>query len=237
MNRVEGLLDGVDYHQFYLWADDPLVAVSYPPGGPANRLLATTETGHAVCISTGIAIGVVHLTIEMLDSTPPEVDHSCEWEAVAEVNMTAAVPTAMIMLLMQQAKPPFDLLELPSRAAMYRVRGHAAGRSLDYDAVVDGVNQVPRENHLLQMWPVDRLEEPIVVRADDPWSRQGPPYKTPVDVPPLAEQEAARQLARNELRRKIATDAPRTDIAGGTPTRAPSPRRRPTGEIGTSSSR
>jgi len=181
MNRIEGLLDGVDYHQFYFQADDPTVFLpAYPPGGPANRLLAATETGHAVCVSTGIAMGVVHLAIELLDSPPSGVDDSHDWEAIADVSMIAAVPTATIVLLMQRTKPPFDGFELPSGASTYRIRGHATGRSLDFDVVVDGIEQLPREHHLLQLWPVDRLEPPTVRRADDPWARQWPPYKTPI---------------------------------------------------------
>lgn len=179
MKRVEGLLDGVDYHQFYFQADDPTVFPTYPDGegpypdgGPANRLLATTETGHAVCVSTGIAMGVVHLAIEILDSPPSNVENSHDWEAIAEVSMTALIPAARIELLMQSTEPPFDGFELPRGAGPYRVRGHATGRSLDFDCVVDGVEELPREYHLLQLWPTDRLEPPTVIRADDPWANQ-----------------------------------------------------------------
>jgi hypothetical protein len=43
-----GLLDGVDYHQLYLQAGDPSVYPNYPMQGPPNKLLAVTDTGHAV---------------------------------------------------------------------------------------------------------------------------------------------------------------------------------------------
>lgn len=226
MNGVEGLLDGVDYHQFYLWGDYPFVPTSYPPGGPNNRLLAATETGHAVCVSTGIAMGMIHLAIEFLDSPPSEVDHSYDWEAVAETSFTATVPTATIVLLMQRTQPPFDRLELPSGADTYRARGHATGRSLDYDIVVDGMSREPREYHLLQLWQADRLEPPVVLREDDPWARQGPPYKTPIGVPSPVEQEVARQIALAEAKRRAGAAGPRPDFPGGTPTRAPSTRTR-----------
>lgn len=224
MNRIEGLLDGVDYHQFYFQADDPTVFLpAYPPGGPANRLLAATETGHAVCVSTGIAMGVVHLAIELLDSPPSGVDDSHDWEAIADVSMIAAVPTATIVLLMQRTKPPFDGFELPSGASTYRIRGHATGRSLDFDVVVDGIEQLPREHHLLQLWPVDRLEPPTVRRADDPWARQGPPYKTPINAASNAEQAVTQQLQRINLERRVGTARPGTDGAGGAPAPARSP--------------
>lgn len=237
MNGVRGLLDGVDYRQFYLWPDDPFVPTNYPPGGPSNQLLAATETRHAVCVSTGIAMGVFHLAVEFLDSPSSEVDHSGDWEAVAETSITAIVPSATIMLLMQRTQPPFDRLKLPSGADTYRVRGHATGRSLDYDIVVDGKNREPREYHLLQLWQADRLEPPVVLREDDPWARQGPPYKTAIDVPSPAEQEVARRIALAKATREVCVAGAKPDSTGGTPTRAPSPRTWHAGIPGTSPSR
>jgi hypothetical protein len=168
--RLEGLLDGVDYHHFYLQAGDVTEAPSYPMGGPPNRLLATTDTGDAICVITGIAMGVIQLAIELLDTPPPGMDESQKWEAVAEVSFEATETTAAVVLLMTDANPPFDGFELPRGSGWYRVRGHAIGRSLDYDTVV---TEDPREHHLLQLWPAPDWEEPQVIREDDPWDHQG----------------------------------------------------------------
>ena len=166
MPRLDGLLDGVDYHQFYLQAGHLSQSPNYPMGGPPSRLLATTDTGNAVCVSTGIAMGVVRLAIEFFDHPPSGVDESHKWEAVTEVSFDATGTTAAVVQLMTGTNPPFHSFELPRGSGWYRIRGHAAGRSLDFDTVV---TEDPREHHLLQLWPADRWEEPQVIREDNPW--------------------------------------------------------------------
>ena len=169
MARIEGPFEGVNYHQFYLQAGDPSEYPSYPMEGPPNRLLATTDTGHAVCITTGIAVGVVKIAIEFLDGPPSGMDDSHEWEAVTELSFEATETKAGVVLLMQNTNPPFRSFELPPGSGWYRLRGHAIGRSLDFDAVA----RDPREHHLLQLWRVDHFDDPQVIRADDPWEHQG----------------------------------------------------------------
>jgi len=171
MRRIEGLLDGVDYHQFYFQAGDPNESARYPMEGPPNRLLATTDTGHAVCITTGIAMGVVQLAIEFLDGPPPGMDDSYEWEAITELSFEAAETTVGVAVLMAFTNPPFRSFELPEGPGWYRMRGHATGRSLDFDVVV----REPREHHLLQLWRVGQFDDRQVIRADDPWDRQVSP--------------------------------------------------------------
>jgi hypothetical protein len=171
MPRLEGLLDGVDYHHFYLQAGDPTEAPSYPETGwLPNRMLATTDTGDAVCVITGIAMGVIQLTIDVLDTPPSGTDESQKWEAVAEVSFEATETTAAVVMLMTGTNAPFGSFELPRGLGWYRIRGHAVGRSLDNDLVV---TENPREHHLLQLWPADRWEEPLALREDDPWASQG----------------------------------------------------------------
>ncbi|HEY8621015.1 MAG TPA: hypothetical protein VIM01_13180 [Dermatophilaceae bacterium] len=168
MTRIEGLLEGVEYHQFYFQAGDPTESPSYPREGPPNRLLATTDTGHAVCVTTGIARGVVQLAIEFLDSPAAGMDDSYEWEAVAELSFEAAGTTAGVVVLMAYTNPPFRSFELPLGPGWYRMRGHVIGRSLDFDVVV----REPREHHMLQLWRVNQFDDAQVIRADDPWERQ-----------------------------------------------------------------
>lgn len=168
MRRIDGLLDGVDYHQFYLTADDPDEFPRYPTGGPPNRLLATTDANEPVCVITGIAMGIIRLAIELLDAPPAQVDDSREWEAIAEVSYEATATAAKVLLLMSSAVPPFRSFELPTGLGWYRVRGHALGRSLDFDLAV----REPREHHLLQLWTTAGFAEPTEIRTDDPWANQ-----------------------------------------------------------------
>ena len=67
MERIDGVLDGVDYHVFYLATDDDLWGV--PEGSFRDEIDPHTPVvpmDHSVCVFTGIAMGQVHLTIEVL---------------------------------------------------------------------------------------------------------------------------------------------------------------------------
>lgn len=171
MNRVAGVLDGVDYHQFYLVADDdPDV---WPEGAFEDDISPHTlivPTGQAVCVSTGIAMGMINLTIELLDRAPMAIDDRQPWEAVTEVSFDAGTAGARLHLLMGAPEPPLDAFDLPHGAGWYRVRGHAVGRSLDFDAVVD---TDPRETHLLQLWRTEGFQPAQHHRVDDQWADQG----------------------------------------------------------------
>ena len=68
-----------------------------------------------------------------------------DWEAVAETTM-----------------------KLPSGADSYGVRGHATGRSLDYDIAAHGMSRGPREHDLLQLWQADQCAS----RSRTAWSRR-----------------------------------------------------------------
>lgn len=71
MERIEGVLDGVDYHQLYLVADDDLDG--FPEGSFEDEIDPHTlavPMDHSVCVITGIAMGQVNLTIEVLDEAP-----------------------------------------------------------------------------------------------------------------------------------------------------------------------
>lgn len=172
MASLSGVLDGIDYHQFYLMADDddqvfPEFATDaeIAPHG----LIATT--GHGVCIATGIAMGAVNLTIELLAAEPAEIDQRQPWTAVSETSFEATGTEAWIQVFMPPPAMPFDdLLVLQGGTGWYRVRAHAFGRELDYDAVV--IDQ-PREHHLLQLWRAAGPEPVRHHRIDDQWAGQG----------------------------------------------------------------
>jgi hypothetical protein len=166
--RIEGVLGGVDYHQFYLLADDDAGFPVYPSGGPPNELVRTLASGAGACVKTGIAAGVISLAIEVRDAPPSELDSSQAWEAVAEVSVQARSSSGRIFLLMDSPDPPFDAFELPANSAWYRLRAHAVGRALDFDVAVSE----PRETHFLQIWPTVAVEQSTEIRADDPWANQ-----------------------------------------------------------------
>lgn len=160
---------GIDEFVLYWpqsWREDPREDVVCEE--VATSVVPTTGGRHAVCLSTGIAMGVVQLAIEFLDAPPARIDESREWEAIAEVGFEATDAAAMIFLLMASADPPFRSFELPSGPGWYRLRGHALGRSVDFDLAV----REPREHHLLQLWPADGFGQPEEIRADDPWANQ-----------------------------------------------------------------
>lgn len=168
MQRIEGALSGIDYHQFYVMTEDEDSDPEYPTVRSNHDLIAPTS-GYGFCAFTGIAMGTVHLTIEILDLPPEAIDDTREWEAITELSFLANATAARIQLLMDDTPPPFKTFTLPQAHRPYRTRAHAQGRSLDFDAVV---TENVREYHLLQIWPTDELEAPIKYRIDDQWEHQ-----------------------------------------------------------------
>lgn len=168
MQRIGGVLGGIDYKQFCFQAADSDEYPVHLGTGPPNRLLQVDDSGTAVVCSTGIHMGPINLVIELLDRPPSELDDSHEWEAVAEVDFEAKRATAGLVLLFEAPAAPFTRLQLPAGVGWYRMRGHAVGRALDFDGAVS----IPREHHLLQVWAVTVKSEPLVIRADDLWALQ-----------------------------------------------------------------
>ena len=170
MQRIDGVLDGIDYHQFYLLAnDDPDI----PEGAFEDEISPHTlivPTGSALCVTTGIAMGVLKLTIELLDSPPQSIDDREPWEAISEVSFEAESQDARVRLLMDWTLAPFDAFRLSQGTGWYRARGHAIGRSLDFDIVV---RENPREAHLIQLWRAEGFEPARHHRVDNRWANQG----------------------------------------------------------------
>lgn len=170
VQRISAELDGIDYHQFYLVADEDDDV--FPEGAFSDEISPHTlivPTGHAVCVSTGIAMGVINLTIEVLDDAPAAIDDRQSWQAVSDVSFEATSGDARIHILMDATCAPFHFFPLSTGAGWYRVRGHAVGRSLDFDVVV---SENPRETHLLQLWRSSAFEEARHHRVDDQWANQ-----------------------------------------------------------------
>lgn len=170
MTSRSGVLDGIEYHQFYLVADeDDEVFPEFATDQEISPYGLIAATGHAVCVCTGIAMGRVNLTIDLLDGEPAQIDQRHPWAAVSETSFEATSAEAWVRVLMTIPEPPFDdVLVLTGGPGWYRLRAHALGRELDYDAVVDD----PREHHLLQLWRTAGPEPARHHLVDDPWADQ-----------------------------------------------------------------
>ncbi len=115
MQRIEGALSGIDYHQFYVMTEDEDSDPEYPTVRSNHDLIAPTS-GYGFCAFTGIAMGTVHLTIEILDLPPEAIDDTREWEAITELSFLANATAARIQLLMDDTPPPFKTF-YPSASA------------------------------------------------------------------------------------------------------------------------
>jgi len=170
MQRLGGVIDGVEYHTFCLVADEDLWG--FPDGDFGDDISPHTlvvPMGNSVCVSTGIAMGQVNLTVEVLDAAPGAIDDRREWEAVSEVSFEARTSGARIAFMAEVPEPPFDSFQLVTGTGWYRVRAHAVGRSLDFDAVV---RKNPRQEHLLQLWRTDGFQAARHHRIDNQWANQ-----------------------------------------------------------------
>jgi hypothetical protein len=105
----------------------------------------------------------------LLDAEPPTIDARESWQTVAEASFKPGEPAVSVGVLMSDAPATFVDMELPADTDWFRVRAHAAGRSINFD----GVASQPDEHHLLQIWPASEYSDPIDLREDDPWERQG----------------------------------------------------------------
>lgn len=182
MSRLEGRIDRVDHHQFFLSADASGAFPMYPiDGSYLGRLVSVAQEADAVCIETGIAMGTVRLALHLLDAPPTAIDASRPWEVVEEVTFDATDPVGRLLFLLDSTPAPFDQFDLPAGAGRYRVRAHAVGRALDFDTVMWNPDDPerpddcgpPREQHLLQVWPTHESAVTTRLKADDPWAHQG----------------------------------------------------------------
>jgi len=82
----------------------------------------------------------VFVTLEMLDTPPPALDNTQPWTAVTELSFESTSSVAWLYPLMGEPTPPFDL---PAGSGWYRVRAHAFGRELDFDAVAREPRETP----------------------------------------------------------------------------------------------
>ena len=170
MERIDGVLDGVDYHQLYLVTDDDLDG--FPECSFEDEIYPHTlavPMDHCVCVLTGIAMGQVNLTIEVLEEAPDRIDDRRQWEAVSEVSFEAISSTARIVVMDEGPEPLFESFLLAPGVGWYRARAHAVGRSLDFDLVV---SDNPREAHLLQLWRTDGFQPTQHDRIDNQWANE-----------------------------------------------------------------
>jgi hypothetical protein len=135
-----------------------------------NHALAfVVPMDHRVCVLTGVAMGQVNLTIEVLEVAPDRIDDRRQFEAVSEVSFEAVSSTARIVVMDEAPESLFESFLLAPGVGWYRARAHAVGRSLDFDGVV---SEIPREAHLVQLWRTDGFGPAQHPRVDDQWANQ-----------------------------------------------------------------
>jgi hypothetical protein len=158
----------VTYHQFLVNLDHEIPC----RGAGSNGLVDPAPSG--AVIHTGIAVGVVHLRVEVRDEAPGRVE-SDGWDEVAEVGVGAEAarltekevvlgvaprPGRLRVVALMDATDPFPVLN-PAGGPI-RLRVHARGR----DANIDGVDTEPREEYFLLAWPAPAAPEVIYKQTD-----------------------------------------------------------------------
>ncbi|XVQ11203.1 hypothetical protein ACQP1W_01120 [Spirillospora sp. CA-255316] len=152
----------VTYHQFHL-AEEGEDPPSILPGEPTNGLITPSSASCGAIVHTGIAGGRVAVSVELHDAAPPVGAPSWEhWEEIAEVTVESETGQLTVACLMADS-PALPLLS-PSGAGSYRVRVHARGRDIAYDATVIGRII---EDYLIQIWPASPAAETIHKQTDD----------------------------------------------------------------------
>jgi hypothetical protein len=145
----------VAYHQFLVNLDYEIARCS----SGSNGLVDPAESG--AVILTGIAMGDVHLRVEVRDEAPSAVDSEA-WDEVVEVSVDAqpaplsarevalrVPPRAgrLRVAALMDATDAFPVLN--PNGGPIRLRVRARGR----DANIDGVDTEPREKYFLVAWP------------------------------------------------------------------------------------
>ncbi|GAA2102822.1 hypothetical protein [Actinomadura alba] len=149
----------VSWHQFVLAEVGHYP--SAPVGDPCNGLITPSPPCGAV-IYTGIADGNVAVEVQVHQQEPPPgVPPLEEWEDIAEVTVQAPTGQLMVCALMDDGPslPPVTA----SGAGAYRVRVHARGRDIAYDAAL--LDEIV-EDYLIQVWPAPSASEVIHKQTD-----------------------------------------------------------------------
>jgi Family of unknown function (DUF6461) len=124
-----------------------------------NGLVAVVPGG--AVIRTGLAEGMVAVTLRVLAAPPDEVEGG--WDEVVEVSWTAAEGQASVV----GPNGPGDdclLRETPPWPGDYRLRVHALGRDDSGDAGEDGI--ADGENYELVVWRAPAAPEIVYRRTD-----------------------------------------------------------------------
>jgi hypothetical protein len=200
MPTGSGLL-WVSYHQFWLVGDAGLPAAQ-DMSSEASSLIDLYPDG--AMIRTGIAYGLVSVTLDRLDEPPAALNLSRRWEDVVEFSLGHDTRPPVSIAALEGGEPD----TLPALAAAdagsgrVRVRVHALGRDLHYDEVVA---DHPVEHYLIQSWPADADGEAVLrsscVRAGSGlWTAHPhlrPPTTDPLPYgPPAAAKPPATEHAR-----------------------------------------
>lgn len=183
---------------------------------------ADWSTGLVVAMSsgamiyTGIDRGYVNVTIDVAATAPDAID-SGPWDDIVEASVVAPHGHLCVECLEYSASgtaPDLPLLS-PQGPGSYRLRAHARGRDLHYDAV----QNEPSEDYLLTIWPAQPAPH-LIIRATDQCGyglrlsdTQRQRTSTTHALPP--EQNSRNQ--RQALLRQALLDGPTTSRRDGQP--------------------
>ncbi|PYI69758.1 hypothetical protein CVV68_01215 [Arthrobacter livingstonensis] len=118
----------------------------------ALRLLQGQVTGQIpppfesdqLLVRTGIYMGPVRVTTEVLETRPELVE--ADWEDIEEYSLRLETGTISLTGFRDE---PFLIGRIAAGPVDYRVRIHAKGRDINYDLAVDE----PCEDYLIVLWP------------------------------------------------------------------------------------
>ncbi|MER5338695.1 hypothetical protein [Micromonospora sp. NPDC002717] len=159
LNRVRTTVDA-DHSQYLVADHDADISREFTTGG--TGLIG--PRGDTALVCTGTAYGPVRLTVEAHD-VPPALDPE-SWDEVVDVSFELPSARLTIRTLMAGPAATFDIA---SGSGAYWLRLQARGRD---DARNDpkGENDEPIEEHLILVWPADRIPDvphAVVHKATD----------------------------------------------------------------------
>ena len=114
----------------------------------------------AVLIYTGVAGGVVNVSVEVRD-TPPAAPELDDWDEVADFDFETV--TGEMIVAASMSSPPQLPVLTPDGPGRYRARLSVRGRDTSFDLTVTE----PVEDYDLKVWPVDVAQATISYKQTD----------------------------------------------------------------------
>lgn len=159
-------------------------------------------------LTTGISMGTVRMTVEVLPTAPAVVD--ARWEDIAEISTIINRGPASIAGLMETPDPTAPRLD-GYGPGTYRFRIHARNQDIDYNLVSNDT----AEEYLIQTWLAAEAPATIIASGSKPNSQSISSHDTRVRegravsgyTKPAREQSASKISFHNIAQNKIRTSS------------------------------